>query len=81
MAVLRENGYDVLTPEGAFYLWCEWPAGDRLQLWNRLPDRHVFVLTGSSVNSIDTPPRMLGRSDDWVQTTPAPGWLSTPGAG
>lgn len=23
----------------------------------------------------------LGRSDDWVPTTPAPGWLDKPGAG
>ena len=23
----------------------------------------------------------LGRSDDWVSTTPAPGWLDKPGAG
>jgi aspartate aminotransferase len=51
MGVLRENGYDVLPPEGTFYLWSKWPAGDPERLWNRLADRNVFVLPGSIMNA------------------------------
>jgi aspartate aminotransferase len=51
MAVLRESGYDVLPPEGTFYLWSRWPAGDPVRLWDRLADRDVFVLPGSIMNA------------------------------
>jgi aspartate aminotransferase len=47
MGVLGEHGYDVLPPEGTFYLWSKWPAGDPVELWNRLADHRVFVLPGS----------------------------------
>jgi len=50
MGVLTESGYDVLPPEGTFYLWSRWPAGDPEQLWNRLADRNVFVLPGTLMN-------------------------------
>ena len=50
MGVLGESGYDVLPPEGTFYLWGKWPAGDPEQLWNRLADRNVFVLPGTLMN-------------------------------
>ncbi len=51
MGGLAENGYDVLPPEGTFYLWSKWPTGDPVQLWNRLADRNVFVLPGSVMNA------------------------------
>jgi aspartate aminotransferase len=51
MGVLRESGYDVLPPEGTFYLWSKWPAGDPAQLWDQLADRDVFVLPGSIMNA------------------------------
>lgn len=47
MGVLAESGYDVLPPEGTFYLWSKWPTGDPEQLWSRLADRNVFVLPGT----------------------------------
>lgn len=50
MGVLAESGYDVLPPEGTFYLWSRWPGGDPEQLWNRLADRNVFVLPGTLMN-------------------------------
>jgi aspartate aminotransferase len=50
MGVLTESGYDVLPPEGTFYLWSRWPAGDPEQQWNRLADRNVFVLPGTLMN-------------------------------
>jgi aspartate aminotransferase len=46
MHVLQESGYEVLPPEGTFYLWARWPEGDPELLWERLADRNVFVLPG-----------------------------------
>jgi aspartate aminotransferase len=51
MRVLGENGYEVLPPEGTFYLWTRWPDGDPAQLWNELADRDVFVLPGSIMHT------------------------------
>jgi aspartate aminotransferase len=47
MSVLVESGYEVLPPEGTFYLWSKWPTGNPDQLWAELADRDVFVLPGS----------------------------------
>jgi aspartate aminotransferase len=44
---LTRAGFDVLPPEGTFYLWCKWPAGDSDRHWNALADRGVFVLPGA----------------------------------
>ena len=51
MRALREGGYDVLPPEGTFYLWTRWPDGDPEQLWDGLAERNVFVLPGSIMNA------------------------------
>lgn len=45
-SALREAGFDVLAPEGTFYLWARWPAGDAARLWNALADKDVFVMPG-----------------------------------
>lgn len=50
---LTAAGYDVLSPEGTFYLWSRWPAGDPDMLWNALADRDVFVLPGSLMKAPD----------------------------
>jgi aspartate aminotransferase len=50
-AVLTDAGFDVLPPEGTFYLWSKWPAGDPEQHWTMLADRKVFVLPGSIMGS------------------------------
>jgi aspartate aminotransferase len=50
-ATLTGAGFDVLPPEGTFYLWSKWPAGDPEQYWSALADRKVFVLPGSIMNS------------------------------
>ncbi len=39
-------GYDVLPPEGTFYLFCKCPDDDEMAFWNGLADRDVFVLPG-----------------------------------
>lgn len=49
-AALTGAGCEVLPPEGTFYLWSKWPAGDPEQLWNILADSKVFVLPGSLMN-------------------------------
>ena len=67
MSVLVENGYEVLPPEGTFYLWTKWPSGDPAQLWNHLADRNVFVLPGSIMNAPGYFRISLTASDDMVE--------------
>jgi aspartate aminotransferase len=50
-ATLTAAGFEVLPPEGTFYLWSKWPAGDPERYWSALADRKVFVLPGSLMNS------------------------------
>jgi aspartate aminotransferase len=66
MSALSENDYDVLPPEGTFYLWSRWPSGDPVQLWNHLADRNVFVLPGSLMNAPGYFRISLTASDDMV---------------
>jgi aspartate aminotransferase len=66
MSALTENDYDVLPPEGTFYLWSRWPSGDPVQLWNHLADRNVFVLPGSLMNAPGYFRISLTASDDMV---------------
>jgi aspartate aminotransferase len=64
--VLQHHGYEVLRPEGTFYVWSKWPAGDPVQLWNALADRDVFVLPGSIMNANDYFRISLTASDAMV---------------
>jgi aspartate aminotransferase len=66
MRTLGDNGYEVLPPEGTFYLWTKWPAGDPAQLWNHLADRNVFVLPGSLMNAPGYFRISLTASDEMV---------------
>jgi aspartate aminotransferase len=50
-AALTSAGFDVLRPEGTFYLWSKWPPGDPERHWNALAERKVFVMPGSLMNS------------------------------
>jgi aspartate aminotransferase len=43
---LEKAGYEVLRPEGTFYLFCKFP-GDGKRFWDALADRDVFVMPGS----------------------------------
>jgi aspartate aminotransferase len=67
MATLNESGYDVLRPEGTFYLWSKWPDGDPAQQWTRLADRNVFVLPGGLMNAPAYFRISLTASDDMVE--------------
>ena len=66
MSALTESGYQVLRPEGTFYLWSKWPDGDPAQLWNRLADRQVFVLPGTLMNAPGYFRISLTASDEMV---------------
>jgi aspartate aminotransferase len=67
MGTLGDSGYDVLPPEGTFYLWIKWPEGNAEQLWNRLADRNVFVLPGSLMAAPGYFRISLTASDDMVE--------------
>ncbi len=65
-ATLEKAGYEVLRPEGTFYLWSKWPKGDPEKLWSALADRDVFVLPGSMMQSPDYFRISLTASDAMV---------------
>ena len=66
-ATLTKAGFDVLQPEGTFYLWSKWPAGDPEQHWNGLADRKVFVMPGSVMGSPNHLRISLTASDRMVE--------------
>jgi aspartate aminotransferase len=45
VGALTESGYELLTPEGTFYLFARCP-GDEDTFWHALADRDVFVMPG-----------------------------------
>lgn len=66
-ATLTKAGYDVLAPEGTFYIWAKWPQGDPDRHWNRLADSDVFVLPGSMMNTKEYLRISLTASDAMVE--------------
>jgi aspartate aminotransferase len=66
-ATLANAGYEVLPPEGTFYLWGKWPKGDPHRIWNSLADRNVFVLPGSLMNAPDYFRISLTASDAMIE--------------
>jgi aspartate aminotransferase len=66
-ATLSQAGYEVLLPDGTFYLWAKWPQGDPEIHWNRLADRGVFVLPGSVMNSANYLRISLTASDAMIE--------------
>jgi aspartate aminotransferase len=66
-AALTKAGYDVLAPEGTFYLWTRWPNGDADRQWNRLADRDVFVMPGTIIDTPDYFRISLTASDAMVE--------------
>jgi aspartate aminotransferase len=66
-AALADAGYEVLQPEGTFYLWGKWPKGDPAGIWNRLADRDVFVLPGSIMDAPDYFRISLTASDQMIE--------------
>jgi aspartate aminotransferase len=66
-AALTDAGYEVLRPEGTFYLWSKWPKGDPQRIWNRLADRDVFVLPGSIMAAPEYLRISLTASDQMIE--------------
>jgi aspartate aminotransferase len=66
VGALRNAGYEVLDPEGTFYLWGKWP-GDPEQLWNGLADRDVYVMPGTILNAPGYFRISLTASDQMVE--------------
>lgn len=66
-ATLAAAGFDVLPPEGTFYLWARWPDGDPTRLWNRLADSGVFVMPGDLFATPDHLRISLTASDAMVE--------------
>jgi aspartate aminotransferase len=67
MAALARGGFEVLRPEGTFYLWSKWPPGDPERHWNALADRKVFVMPGSVMSSPQYLRISLTASDRMVE--------------
>ena len=67
MKVLGESGYTALPPEGTFYVWVKWPAGDPEQLWAELAERNVFVMPGRIMNTPGYFRISLTASDEMLQ--------------
>lgn len=65
--VLTDTGFEVLRPEGTFYLWSEWPAGDPERHWNALADSDVFVMPGALMSSPRHLRISLTASDEMVE--------------
>ena len=63
---LDGSGYDVLPPEGTFYLWIKWPKGDPKRMWNALADRDVFVMPGGLMNASQYFRVSLTASDEMI---------------
>jgi aspartate aminotransferase len=66
MSALGGAGYEVLPPEGTFYLWSRWPHADWERTWNALADKDVFVMPGSIMNAPDYFRICLTASDEMV---------------
>jgi aspartate aminotransferase len=64
---LEAEGYEVLVPEGTFYLWCKWPSERYLRLWNALADRDVFVMPGTIMDTPEYFRISLTASDAMVE--------------
>lgn len=66
-AVLAGVGCAVLPPEGTFYLWSRWPAGDPARHWAELAGRKVFVLPGALMQAPEYFRISLTASDAMVE--------------
>ena len=65
LAALEGSGYDVLRPEGTFYLFGRCPC-DEAAFIDALADRDVFVMPGSLMNADDYFRISLTASDEMV---------------
>jgi aspartate aminotransferase len=64
---LERAGYEVLRPEGTFYLFCQSPGNDPDRFWNALADQDVFVMPGHIMEAPDFFRICLTASDSMVE--------------
>ena len=67
IGILRENGFETLSPEGTFYLWSKWPEGNPEEYWNELANLGVFVMPGSLLGTRGYFRLSLTASDDMIE--------------
>ena len=65
--VMAASGYDLLEPEGTFYLFARAPGGDGDALFNALADRDVFVMPGRIMNTPDHFRICLTANDEMIE--------------
>ena len=66
-AALSEYGYQVIRPQGTFYLFSRAPGGDGDRLFNELADRDVFVMPGSILKTPGHFRVCLTANDDMIE--------------
>jgi aspartate aminotransferase len=64
---LRKAGFEIVPPEGTFYLMGRWPEGNPDELWNALADRDVFVMPGRLLGAPAHLRISLTASDDMIE--------------
>lgn len=64
---LESAGYELLRPEGTFYLFSMCPGDDPERFWNALAERDVFVIPGSTMNIPDYFRICLTASGDMIE--------------
>jgi aspartate aminotransferase len=67
VGAMTDAGYEVLTPEGTFYLWARWPRADWQKTLDALADRGVYVMPGSVLGAPDWFRVSLTASDEMVE--------------
>jgi aspartate aminotransferase len=67
VTALEGAGYQVLPPEGTFYLFCRYPTDDADRYWNALADRDVFVMPGEIMGAPGYFRICLTASDSMVE--------------
>ena len=63
---LAQWGYDLLVPEGTFYLFAQAPGGDSQRLFNLLAEQDVFVMPGEVLQTPGHFRVCLTATDDMV---------------
>jgi aspartate aminotransferase len=67
IASLEQAGYELLRPEGTFYLFGKYPSGDPERFWNALAERGVYIMPGSLMDTPDHFRLCLTASSDMIE--------------
>lgn len=67
IGTLSRTGFEVVPPQGTFYLFSRWPTGEPGVLWNALADQKVFVMPGDIMGAPGYFRISLTASDEMVE--------------